>query len=133
MLTMANMTTVARRLRRQQTDAEPIWWFRLRDRRLGGWKFSRHGSLNGFVADCCCPDARLVIELDGSQHASRAQEDEDRRRDLEASGYLVLRFWNNEVMRNLEGGLATILSTLQRQAPEPPHPTPRPCGEREQT
>src|SRR5262249_19465057 len=130
---MSNITTVARRLRRQQTDAERILWFRLRDRRLGGWKFRRQMSLNGFVVDFCCPDARLVIELDGGQHATRTKEDEARTRDLEASGYLVLRFWNNEVMRNLEGVLEAILSTLLRQAPEPPHPTPLPYGEREQT
>ena len=108
-------------------------WFRLRNR-LNGWKFRRQMSLNGFIADFCCPDARLVIELDGGQHGgrTRTKEDEARTRDLEASGY-VLRFWNNDVMRNLEGVLEEILSTLERQAPEPPHPTPLPFGEREQT
>src|SRR5215510_1877441 len=126
---MSNNPAVARRLRRQQTDAERILWFRLRNRRLGGWKFRRQMSLNGFVVDFCCPDARLVIELDGGQHGSRTKEDEDRTRDLEANGYLVLRFWNNDVMRNLDGVLEAILSTLERQAPEPPHPTPLPFGE----
>jgi len=89
-------------------------------------------SLNGFVVDFCCPDARLVVELDGGQHADRVEEDANRTKDLEASGYLVLRFWNNDVMRNTDGVLEAILSTLSQQSPEPPHPTPLPFGEREQ-
>jgi very-short-patch-repair endonuclease len=89
-------------------------------------------SLNGFVVDFCCPDARLVVELDGGQHADRVQADINRTRDLEASGYLILRFWNNDVMRNIDGVLKEILNTLNQQALEPPHPTPLPCGEREQ-
>src|SRR6266540_833962 len=56
---MASTVQIARRLRRHQTDAERILWFRLRDRRLGGWKFRRQMSVNGFVVDFCCPDARL--------------------------------------------------------------------------
>jgi len=89
-------------------------------------------SLNGFVVDFCCPDARLVVELDGGQHADRVQADINRTRDLEASGYLILRFWNNDVMRNIDGVLEEILNTLNQQALEPPHPTPLPFGEREQ-
>jgi lysyl-tRNA synthetase class 2 len=129
---MSNNPAVGRRLRRQQTDAERILWFRLRGRRLGGWKFRRQMSLNGFVVDFCCPDARLVVEIDGGQHADRVEEDASRTRDLEASGYLVLRFWNNDVMRNTDGVLEEILNTLNQQQPEPPHPTPLPFGEREQ-
>jgi very-short-patch-repair endonuclease len=89
-------------------------------------------SLNGFIVDFCCPDARLVIELDGGQHADRVQEDAKRTRDLEVGGYLILRFWNNDVMRNIDGVLEEILNTLNQQPLVPPHPTPLPCGEREQ-
>ena len=90
-------------------------------------------SLNGFVVDFCCPDARLVVEIDGGQHAERNEQDAARTRNLESGGYLVLRFWNNDVMRNLEGVLEVILSTLKQQPSEPPHPNPLPFGAREPT
>ena len=129
---MANNTTTARRLRRQQTDAERILWFRLRGRRLANWKFKRQAPIDCFIVDFVCTDARLIVELDGGQHAVRTRQDEERTRTLETMGYLVLRFWNNDVMRNLDGVLEEILNTLNQQPPEPPHPTPLPCGEREQ-
>ena len=129
---MANTTTTARRLRRQQTDAERTIWFRLRGRRLAGWKFKRQVPIDRFVVDFVCADAKMIVELDGGQHAERTPQDEERTRTLESMGYLVLRFWNNDVMRNTEGVLEEILNTLSQQSPEPPHPTPLPCGEREQ-
>ena len=129
---MTNNTSTARRLRRDQTDAERILWFRLRGRRLASWKFKRQVPIDRFIVDFVCADAKLIIELDGGQHADRTPQDEERTRTLEAMGYPVLRYWNNDVMRNLEGVLETIPSTLSQQSPEPPHPTPLPCGEREQ-
>jgi lysyl-tRNA synthetase class 2 len=129
---MASNTTTARRLRRHQTDAERILWFRLRNRRLAGWKFKRQVPIDGFIVDFVCADAKVIVELDGSQHAVRTRQDEERTKTLEAMGYLVLRFWNNDVMRNLDGVLEEILIALNQQSPEPPHPTPLPCGEREQ-
>jgi very-short-patch-repair endonuclease len=129
---MANNTTTARRLRRHQTDAERILWFHLRGRRVAGWKFKRQVPIDRFIADFVCADAMLVVELDGGQHAVRTRQDEERTRTLEAMGYLVLRFWNNDVMSNLDGVLIEILNTLNQHSPEPPHPTPLPCGEREQ-
>jgi very-short-patch-repair endonuclease len=128
---MANNTTIAKRLRRHQTDAERILWFRLRGRRLSGWKFKRQVAIDRFIVDFACADAMLVVELDGGQHAVRTLQDEERTRTLEAMGYLVLRFWNNDVMSSLDGVLQEILNTLNQQLPEPPHPTPLPCGERE--
>jgi very-short-patch-repair endonuclease len=129
---MANNTTTAKQLRRHQTDAERILWFRLRGRRLAGWKFKRQVPIDRFIVDFVCADAMLIVELDGSQHAVRTHQDEERRRTLESMGYLVLRFWNNDVMRNIEGVLEEILSSLNQQPLEPPHPTPLPSGEREQ-
>jgi len=114
------------------TDAERILWFRLRARRLAGWKFKRQVPIDRFIVDCVCADAMLNIELDGGQHAERTRQDEERTKTLVAMGYLVLRFWNNDVMRNLDGVLEAILNTLNQQPLEPPHPTPLPCGEREQ-
>jgi len=128
---MTGKTEIAKRLRRHQTDAERVLWFRLRDRRLGGWKFRRQMSLNGLVVDFCCPDARLVLELDGGQHADRTEQDAARTKNLETAGYLVLRFWNNDVISNIDGVLEEILKSLNPQLLEPPHPNPLPIGERE--
>ena len=75
----------------------------------------------------CCSEARLIVELDGGQHAQR--DETNRTAVLEAMGYLVLRFWNNDVLGNTEGVLEEIVNTLDRQ--EPPHPGPLPFGERE--
>src|ERR1051326_527271 len=84
--------STARRLRRNQTDAERILWLRLRDRRLNGLKFRRQVPIDRYVVDFFCADARLIIELDGGQHATA--DETNRTRVLEAMGYLVLRFWN---------------------------------------
>jgi very-short-patch-repair endonuclease len=124
-------TGQARRLRRHQTDAERVLWFRLRDRRLLGFKFRRQAAINQFIVDFICADANLIVEIDGGQHAERSEADADRTRILQAMGYLVLRFWSNEVMQNIDGVLETIASTLKQQPPEPPHPNPLPNGERE--
>ena len=121
----------ARRLRRDQTDAEPRLWGRLRDRRLNGWKFKRQAPIDRYIADFFCADARLIIELDGGQHSTDANTEADSKRTafLESCGYLVLRFWNNDVMKNMDGVLEEILATLP-QAPSAPHPDPLPSGER---
>jgi very-short-patch-repair endonuclease len=128
---MASTVRIARRLRRHQTDAERYLWFKLRNGRLGGLKFRRQMSLNGFVVDFCCSDAKLVIELDGGQHDNQSERDSHRTKNLEMSGYFVLRFWNNDVLQNINGVLEEILSAANQQLFEPPHPTPLPQGERE--
>ena len=126
----------ARRLRRDQTDAERLLWFRLRDRRLSGWKFKRQVPIDRYVADFCWGDGRLIVELDGGQHSEHAEADAKRTAVLESCGYLVLRFWNNDVMKNLEGVLEEIVATLPQTpsdslTPSAPHPDPLPSGERE--
>jgi very-short-patch-repair endonuclease len=120
----------ARRLRRDQTDAERKLRLRLRDRRLNGWKFKRQVPIARYIADFCCADARLIIELDGGQHSTNAEADAKRTAVLESCGYLVLRFWNNDVSKNMNGVLEEILATLP-QTPIAPHPDPLPSGERE--
>ncbi|HEX5509886.1 MAG TPA: DUF559 domain-containing protein [Pseudolabrys sp.] len=124
---MASSVQIARRLRRDQTDAERMLWLRLRDRRLNGLKFRRQMPVKSYVVDFCCESARLIVELDGGQHAERA-EDEKRTTELEAFGFLVLRFWNNDVLNNLDGVLEVIAATAKQ---DPPHPSPLPNGERE--
>ena len=121
----------ARRLRRDQTDAERVLWFRLRDRRLAGWKFRRQAPIDRYVVDFVCVDARLIVELDGGQHAERTEQDIARTRILELKGYLVLRFWNNDVLANTDGVVETILEALNQHRSVPPHPDPLPSGERE--
>lgn len=125
---MASVARTARRLRRDQTDPERTLWFRLRDRRLNGMKFRRQMPLKSYVVDFCCESARLVVELDGGQHAIRIDEDAKRTADLESFGYVVLRFWNNDVLNNIDGVLEIIVATASQ---EPPHPSPLPAGERE--
>jgi len=120
---------IARSLRRGQTDAERKLWFRLRDRRLDGLKFRRQMPLGRYIVDFCCESARLIIEVDGGQHTEA--RDLDRTRDLEAMGYLVLRFWNNDVLKNADGVVESILDTLNKRPSVPPHPSPLPTGERE--
>ena len=128
---MNGNTNRAKRLRRNQTDAERVLWLRLRGRRLNGLKFKRQVCIDRYVVDFCSSEARLIIELDGGQHAWRMAEDRKRTQILNAMGYLVLRFWNNDVLQNIDGVLEEILSTVQQHQSEPPHPDPLPCGERE--
>jgi very-short-patch-repair endonuclease len=103
----------ARALRKLQTDAEAVLWSRLRNRQLAGRKFRRQVPLLGYVADFASFDAKVIIELDGGQHAEQTEADERRTRALEAVGFLVLRFWNGDVLANLEGVLETIHATLK--------------------
>jgi very-short-patch-repair endonuclease len=128
---MKSSPKTARNLRRNQTHAERTLWFRLRDRRLGGWKFRRQFPIDRFTVDFFCADAHLIIELDGGQHADRSVADAQRTKILEAMGYLVLRYWNNDVMQNIDGVLEDIYAAPERHRPEPPHPHPLPSGERE--
>jgi very-short-patch-repair endonuclease len=102
----------ARRLRRDATDAETKLWFALRDRRLSGFKFVRQKPIAPYVADFVCRDHKLVIEVDGGQHSDNVA---DRRRDavMRSDGYRVLRFWNSDVLSNLDGVLTVILSHLE--------------------
>lgn len=110
---MTGKLNFARFLRRNQTDAERRLWFRLRNRQLGSWKFRRQVPVDRFIADFLCEDARLTVELDGGQHGERLQEDAERTAVLEACGYRVARYWNAEVMQNIDGVLEDILARLE--------------------
>jgi very-short-patch-repair endonuclease len=114
----------AKQLRSDQTDVERRLWFELRDRRLGGYKFRRQVPIGPFIADFACWRAALIIELDGGQHASKVEEDRRRTAWLEQHGWRVLRFWNNEVIENLDGVLLQIVAALEPHAS--PHPGPLP-------
>jgi very-short-patch-repair endonuclease len=120
-------SVVARRLRADSTDAEKILWRALRDR-IPLYKFRRQHPIGNRIADFACPEKKLVIELDGSQHADEIAADDRRTAELSAHGYRVIRFWNNDVTENLVSVLETIYRELE--AP-PPHPTlSAPAGRR---
>ena len=118
-------TKLARRLRRDQTEAEKRLWLHLRDRRLGGRKFKRQCPVDRFIVDFLCADAHLIVEVDGGQHAVRAQADARRTEILESLGYMVLRYWNNDVMANIEGVVEDIATMLESHglAAAPPQQT----------
>jgi very-short-patch-repair endonuclease len=110
-------TGIARRLRAQMTDAERKLWFALRDRRFANFKFRRQVLIGPYIVDFVCFDARLIIEVDGGQHADSASDTE---RDgwFAANEFRVLRFWNNDVLSNLEGVMTSTLAQLSKT----PHP-----------
>jgi very-short-patch-repair endonuclease len=98
---------IARRLRANQTDAETVLWNRIRNRQIDGHKFVRQVPIGEYICDFVCREKRLIIEADGGQH-NGSVTDEIRDRRLNDEGYRVLRFWNNEVLGNIEGVLVTI-------------------------
>jgi very-short-patch-repair endonuclease len=111
----ATLQTTARKLRADMTDAERRLWSILRSRRMVGYKFRRQHPLGCFVLDFACYDHRLAIEVDGGQHADN-ESDAERTAFIEAQGWRVMRFWNNEVMQNPEGVTDSILRELRAVA-----------------
>jgi very-short-patch-repair endonuclease len=103
----------ARKLRKDQTDAERRLWWHLRNRQLEGWKFRRQFQIGDYIADFACIDGKLIVELDGGQHSEREEYDDRRTRELEKAGFVVLRFWNNDVLTNSEGVIEEILRMLR--------------------
>ena len=119
---MKSRIGLARHLRSEQTRAERKMWSRLRDRRFLGLKFKRQVPIDRFVVDFVSAEAKLIVEIDGGQHGKRVGVDKQRTAVLESMGYLVLRFWNNDVLTNIEGVLELMAFTVQPEALEPPHP-----------
>jgi len=112
----------ARQLRRNQTDAERKLWSRLRAAQLGV-KFRRQHPVAGYYADFCCIEHRLIVELDGGQHVEQQAYDEQRTKDLQAAGFRVLRFWNDDALLRTDDVLAAIVQALG-ELPST-HPLPR--------
>jgi very-short-patch-repair endonuclease len=102
------LTNKARTLRQNQTDVEQLLWLRLKNRQILNCKFRRQFPIAPYIVDFCCLDLKLVIELDGSQHIDNAQADLTRTQTLAQRGFKVIRFWNNEVIENIEGVLEKI-------------------------
>jgi len=115
-------STAARRLRKTPTDAEVCLWRRLRRKQIDGFRFRRQQPIGRYVVDFFCPEASLIVEVGGGQHAAAAAEDSVRIDWLQRRGSRVLRFWNNEVLGNTEGVLMTIREALY----QPPSSLPSP-------
>jgi len=103
---------LAKKLRKNMTDAERLLWQHLRNRELGGYKFRRQRPIGPYIVDFVCLDKKLVVEVDGGQHAGQMELDTKRFDYLKEKGYRVMRFWNNEVLTETESVLTVILSSL---------------------
>jgi very-short-patch-repair endonuclease len=110
----------ARQLRNKLTDAEKALWQRLRDKQLSGFRFRRQAPVGDYIVDFACFNPRLVIELDGGQHAQTAQQKHDTARTefLESQGFRVVRFWNNDALQNTDGVVMEIISVLEELSSE---------------
>lgn len=115
----------ARNLRRNHTDAEARLWYYMRGRRLAGYKFRRQHPIGPYIVDFVCLERRLVVELDGGQHAEQRSRDDKRTNSLRSRGFQVLRFWDNDVLRDTDPVLSTIMDALAA----PSSPTLLPEGE----
>jgi very-short-patch-repair endonuclease len=112
-----------RHLRHSATDAERALWQRLKGRQLEGCKFRRQHPYGDYIVDFACLEHSLAVELDGGQHANAVERDAERTRFLEACGFTVLRFWNNEVFEAIESVLEVIHRHLvASRTPSPPNP-----------
>ena len=108
-------TAFARKLRREQTEAERILWARLKGRQLEGIKFRRQQSIGGYVVDFVSFERKLIVEIDGGHHDEEEirKKDNERTSVLRGENYLVLRFWNNDVLVNTDGVLEKICQALK--------------------
>ena len=107
----------AARLRRESTDAERQLWRHVSNRQLAGYKIRRQASIGPYIVDFLCVTARLIVEIDGGQHGPDV--DAARTAWLEGQGYRMVRFWNNEVLGNIEGVLTVLLEELERRTTIP--------------
>jgi len=118
-----NLTEVAKDLRKSMTDAESVLWQRMKAKQFGGLKFRRQEQIVRFIADFVCFERGIIIEADGGQHAIEREKDEERTQWLNSQGFTVLRFWNNDILTNIEGVMEAIRSACVA-APSPrPSPT----------
>jgi very-short-patch-repair endonuclease len=102
----------AKKLHRNMTPAEAKLWAQLRAHRMGNVHFRNQHAIGNYVVDFCAPRKKLIIELDGSQHLEQEEYDAERTAFFESKGYRILRFWNNDVMNDLDAVLKVIWSAL---------------------
>ncbi len=119
----------ARELRKNPTEGEQALWKHLRMRQLGGYKFRRQQPIGQYIVDFVSFEGRVVIELDGGQHSQQMDYDSKGTAWLEAQGYRVLRFWNNQVLQEIEA-VKAIVSKVLEDGVNTPHLNPPPQGGR---
>jgi very-short-patch-repair endonuclease len=110
-------TVRARTLRRDQTKAELVFWSRIKAKQFHGLKFKRQFPIGKYIVDFICLEKKIIVEIDGGQHCE-SLKDEERTRYLNNMGYEVIRFWNNDILSNIEGVLLSLSLTLSRAAGE---------------
>jgi very-short-patch-repair endonuclease len=113
----------AQQLRTLSTDAELRLWLHLKNRNLGGFKFRRQHPIPPYIVDFACLKQKLIVELDGGQHAAQVESDVKRTGFLESKRYRIIRFWNDDVLKQTDVVLEEILRQLQA-----PHPNPLPAS-----
>ena len=126
----SDITKIAKVLRRRLTDTERLLWRHLRAKHFLGLKFRRQEPIGRYIVDFVCHEKRLIIEVDGGQHAIDKDRDAKRDKWLNEQGYKVLRFWNNEVLTNIEGVLELI---REESLSHPPLTPPIKGGENTRT
>ncbi len=122
-----HIKTFSRQLRSELTEAESHLWQHLRARQVRGKKFRRQHPVGKYILDFACIEARLAIEVDGGQHSEMQNQDNVRTAWLETQGWKVVRFWNNEVLQNIEGVLEEVFNALsvdKSDVTPPPQPSP---------
>jgi very-short-patch-repair endonuclease len=105
----------AKELHRNMTEFETKLWSRLRAHRMGGVHFRNQHAIGNYIVDFCAPRLKLIIELDGSHHLEQTDYDAERTTFLESKGYKVIRFWNNDVMNDIESVLNVIWEAVQEK------------------
>jgi len=105
----------ARQLRKDASEAEKCFWNHVRNRRLNGYKFKRQVPIGNYIADFLCESAALIVEIDGGQHMEQTGYDNVRTNYLQSQGYTVMRFWNNDVLTNIEGVLTALTLALSQR------------------
>ena len=105
----------AKQLHRNMTPAEVKLWARLRAHRLEGVHFRNQHAIGNYVVDFCAPRKKLIIELDGSQHVEQVEYDAERTKYLELKGYKVIRFWNHDVMKDIDGVIRAIMQVMESE------------------
>ncbi len=119
------MVGIARTLRGNATDTERMLWRKIRDKQIEGHRFRRQRPIGKYIVDFVCLEAKLVFELDGGHHAEQYDGDEIRSQFLKQQGFRVIRFWNNEVIENMDGVLDRIREELHRSVQiTPSQPSP---------
>ncbi len=111
------MKDKARALRKNQTDAELAIWQLLRAKRVKGLKFRRQHPIPPYIVDFICAERKLIIEADGGQHTDAVKYDQKRTAFLESKGYTVIRFWNNEILTNIEDVYENIIKHIEKPVP----------------